>query len=93
MDPIPLLDPKPGLLENQVAAGLGASGGDDVLVIFGVGIDVSMAEAAAGLTQHHDVNKALFVVPPRDHHRRLDLLARILVADAEVITLVPEWTD
>lgn len=91
--PTPLLVPRPGLNETQTAAGLGRRGDDEVLVLFGVGIDVGIPETAAGLLHHHQPDEVVVVVPPRDRHHRIDAMVAALDRPSAVVELEGEWAD
>lgn len=95
LNPIPLLRERPGLTESQPAAGLGRRGEHDVLVIFTVGIDLGVAETAAGLAAVHEttsgIDEIIVVVPSRDLHQRIIDSVAALALPSTVMTLEGEW--
>ena len=92
LNPIPLLFERPGLLETQPAAALGAkTDGTIVLVTCTVGLDLGIAETAAGLAALHSPDEILVVVPPRDKHQRIVDAVGALATPASVVTLEGEW--
>ncbi len=95
LDPIPLLRPRPGLMESQPAAGLGRRGNQHVLVVFTVGIDLGVAETAAGLAATHEVasriEEVIVVVPSRDLHQRIIDSVASLALPSTVMSLEGEW--
>ena len=93
LNPIPLLHPRPGLLESQPAAGLGERGGSAVLVVCTVGLDLGIAETAAGLIALHQPDEVVVVVPPRDRHQRIVEAAARLAVPAVVVAVEGEWSD
>ena len=93
LDPTPLLDPRPGLMESQPAAGLGRRGTETVLVVFTVGLDLGVTETAAGLIALHEPDAALIVLPARDRHPRIVEAAQALGCPTEVVALEGEWSD
>ncbi len=93
LDPTPLLDPRPGLMEAQPAAGLGRRDDETVLVVFTVGLDLGVTETAAGLIALHRPDAALIVLPERDRHPRIVEAATSLACPTEVIAVSGEWSD
>lgn len=94
VDPIPLLIPRPGLVESQPAAALGyRSDGTKVLVVCSTGIDLGVAETAAGLIRYHGPNEVVVAMPPRDHHPRIVESLDALSVPAVLAPLIGEWSD
>jgi len=94
LHPVPLLMARPGLVETQPAAGIGTtSDGATVLAVFSTGIDLGVAETAAGLTALHKPDKILAVMPERDHHPRIVESLAALAVPGELVPLVGEWSD
>ncbi len=97
LDPIPLLRERPGLMESQPAAGLGRRGPHRVLVVFTVGLDLGVAETAAGLAALHSraggesVDEVIVVVPGRDLHQRIIDSVDALALPSTVVALEGEW--
>lgn len=93
LNPVPLLFERPGLMESQPAAALGVDGDDSsVLVVCTVGLDLGIAETAAGLTALHQPKRVVVVVPPRDHHQRIVDAVSSLAVPSTVVSVVGEWT-
>lgn len=94
LNPIPLLIERPGLLETQPAAALGTkSNGSTVLVACTVGLDLGIAETAAGLAALHQPDEILVVVPPRDEHQRIVDAVASLAFPSSVVTIAGEWAS
>jgi len=94
LNPIPLLIPRPGLVETQPAAGLGeADDGTTVLVVFSTGIDLGVAETAAGLSALVKPDRVLVAMPSRDHHRRISESLATLAVPADLVAVEGEWSD
>lgn len=93
LNPVPLVRPRPGLNENQPAAALGARGSTSVLVAFAVGLDLGIAETAAGLSALHGVDEVVVVVPPRDAHERIIAAVESLLLPSSVVAIDGEWSD
>ena len=93
LNPIPLLIERPGLMESQPAAGLGTRDGRKVLVACTVGLDLGIAETAAGLTALHDPDELIVVVPPRDRHQRIIDAVDALAVPSTVIAVEGEWAS
>jgi len=93
LNPIPLLYERPGLMESQPAAALGERDGATVLVVCTVGLDLGIAETAAGLAALHEPASVIVVVPPRDHHPRIVDSVATLAAPSEVVAIEGEWSD
>lgn len=98
LNPIPLLRERPGLMETQPAAGLGRRGTSTVLVVFAVGLDMGIAETAAGLAATHagqpdgdNIAEIIVVVPTRDRHPRIIESVETLRLPARVIAIEGEW--
>ena len=93
LSPTPLLIPRPGLKESQPAAARGRRGDVEVVAVFSVGLDVGIAETAAGLVNLHRPEELLLVVPHRDRHHRIEAMITALDVDSTVVTLEGEWAD
>lgn len=93
LNPIPLLHERPGLNETQPAAALGTSGNDTVLVCCTVGLDLGIAETAAGLAALHQPDSLVVVLPPRDRHQRIIDAVASLSISSRVETVEGEWVD
>ena len=94
LHPIPLLVPRPGLVESQPAAGLGEdSDGRKVLLIASTGIDLGVVETAAGLSAYTKPDRIVVVMPARDHHPRIVQSLTTLAVPAELVALEGEWSD
>jgi len=98
LNPIPLLRARPGLMESQPAAGLGRRGPHHVLVVFTVGLDLGVAETAAGLAGQHStseggegVDEVIVVVPGRDLHQRIIDSVDALALPSTVVAVEGEW--
>ena len=92
LNPIPLLFERPGLLETQPAAALGAkTNGTVVLVTCTVGLDLGIAETAAGLAALHNPDEIVVVVPPRDEHQRIVDAVAALATPSSVVAIAGEW--
>ncbi|MDW3178092.1 MAG: hypothetical protein R8J94_11945 [Acidimicrobiia bacterium] len=98
VNPIPLLRERPGLLENQPAAGLALRGSQQILVVFTVGVDLGVAETAAGLAGRHalsagstGVDEVIVVVPTRDLHQRIIDSVDALALPSTVVAIEGEW--
>ena len=93
LDPTPLLIERPGLMENQPAAAVGETeAGDKVLVACTVGLDLGIAETAAGLIALHNPDRVIVVVPPRDNHPRIVDAVATLAVPSTVVALEGEWS-
>ncbi len=93
LDPIPLLEPRPGLMESQPAAALGHRGDETVLAVFSVGLDLGVAETAAGLVAMHQPASAIIAMPQRDQHPRIIDAAGLLACPTKVVPMNGEWSD
>ena len=93
LDPIPLLEARPGLMETQPAAALGRRGDEQVVVVFTVGLDLGITETAAGLIALHAPDAAVIALPERDRHPRIVEASAALACPTEVVSLVGEWSD
>ncbi len=92
LNPIPLLFARPGLMETQPAAALGArADGTSVLVACTVGLDLGIAETAAGLSALHCPDEINVVVPQRDMHQRIVDAVAALSTTSSVIAVDGEW--
>ncbi len=92
LNPVPLLVPRPGLMETQPAAALGVShDGSSVLVACAVGLDLGIAETAAGLSALHRPDEVVVVVPPRDQHQRIVDAVAALAIPSSVVAIEGEW--
>ena len=92
LNPIPLLFERPGLLETQPAAALGnKADGTSVLVTCTVGLDLGIAETAAGLAALHQPDEILVVLPPRDMHQRVVDAVDALAFPSKVIAVDGDW--
>lgn len=93
LNPVPLLHERPGLMETQPAAALGTSGDETVLACFTVGLDLGIAETAAGLVALHRPDALVVALPPRDLHPRIvEAVARLSIP-SRVETIEGEWVD
>ena len=94
LHPIPLLIPRPGLVESQPAAASGVdTEGRKVLVICSTGIDLGVVETAAGLSAFIEADRVVVVMPARDHHPRIGQSLKTLAVPAELVALEGEWSD
>ena len=94
LNPVPLLFPRPGLMETQPAAALGTrSDGSRVLVACTVGLDLGIAETAAGLSALHQPDEIIVVVPPRDLHQRIVDSVAALSVGSKVVAVEGDWTS
>lgn len=93
LNPIPLLYERPGLNEAQPAAAIGDRDGTKVLVVCTVGLDLGIAETAAGLAALHSPDSVIVVLPPRDHHRRIVDAVSTLAVPSEIVVIDGEWSD
>lgn len=94
LNPIPLLVPRPGLVESQPAAGVGDDvNGAKTLVVCSTGIDLGVAETAAGLAAYTSPDRIVVVMPTRDHHPRIVASLATLGPPAELVALDGEWSD
>ncbi len=93
LNPIPLLHERPGMNETQPAAALGTSADDIILVCCTVGLDLGIAETAAGLIALHQPDSLIVVLPPRDHHPRIVDAVASLAVPSRVETVEGEWVD
>ena len=94
LNPIPLLFARPGLMETQPAAGLGATvDGAVALVTFTVGLDLGIAETTAGLAALHEPDEIIVVVPPRDRHQRIVDAVDALSLPSRVIAIEGAWAS
>ena len=92
LNPVPLLFARPGLMETQPAAALGVDAdGASVLVVCTVGLDLGVAETAAGLAALHQPDRIIVVVPPRDHHQRIVDAVDALAVRSTVVSVEGEW--
>ena len=92
MNPVPLLFARPGLMETQPAAALGIKeDGSRVLVACTVGLDLAIAETAAGLSALHEPDEVVVVVPPRDMHQRIVDAVKALSIPSSVVAVEGEW--
>ncbi len=93
LNPVPLLFPRPGLMESQPAAALGRKAdGSSVLVACTVGLDIGIAETAAGLAALHQPDEVIVVVPPRDMHQRIVDAVAALSVPSTVVAIEGEWS-
>jgi hypothetical protein len=85
--------PRPNLSDVDVAVARGATpGGEPVVVVCSVGIDVELVPAAADARALLDPDAALWlVVPQRDDHPVTRRLAERLRSPARVLTLPDAW--
>ncbi len=93
LNPIPLLLERPGLNESQPAAALGLRGDTSVLVACTVGLDLGIAETAAGLVALHEPDELVVVVPPRDQHQRITDAVDALNLPSQVVAIEGEWVS
>ena len=94
VDPVPLLFPRPGLVETQPAAAVGTTpDGKQVGVVCSTGIDLGVAETAAGIIARYEPESVLIAMPERDHHPRIVASLESLVVPAQMIAITGEWTD
>lgn len=94
LNPVPLLLPRPGLVESQPAVGMGQSvDGDNVLVVCSTGIDLGVAETAAGLAALMQPQRIVVVMPQRDHHPRIGAALETLAHPAELVAVEGLWSD
>lgn len=93
LNPIPLLHERPGLNETQPAAALGTSADGTILVCCTVGLDLGIAETAAGLVALHKPDALIVVLPPRDRHQRIVDAVASLSISSRVETIEGEWVD
>lgn len=93
LNPIPLLRERPGLNETQPAAALGTRGDTSVLVACTVGLDLGIAETAAGLVALHRPDELVVVLPKRDMHQRIVDSVAALAVPSSVLALEGEWVD
>lgn len=100
LNPIPLLQERPGLNESQPAAALGRRGEDRVLVTFVVGLHLGIVETSAGLAALHSVESGgqgvddiIVVLPERDRHQRIIDSVAALALPSEVIAVEGEWAS
>lgn len=97
LNPVPLLRERPGLMETQPAAALGERDGSPVLAVFTVGLDLGIAETAAGLAAtfgaDRGVDEIRVIVPTRDKHQRIVDAVDSLRLPAQVIAIDGEWTS
>ena len=94
LNPVPLLIPRPGLVETQPAAGIGqGNNGEDVLVVCSTGIDLGVAETAAGLAAQNQPQRIVVVMPQRDHHPRIAQALETLACPAELVAVEGAWSD
>lgn len=91
LHPVPLLEARPGLQEDQPAAALGAVRDDEVLVVFAVGLDLGVSETAAGLIGLHEPTRVIVAMPSRDHHDRIRSSLDRLSVPVDLIALEGEW--
>lgn len=89
LQPVPLLEPRPGLNEIQPAAALADDG--QTLCVFVAGIDVGVAETVAALSQLHEVDNAVVVHPRQDAHPRVSTALERLRIPIEERVLEGEW--
>lgn len=93
LHPVPLLEARPGLQEDQPAAALGSVGEEEVLVVFAVGLDLGVSETAAGLIGLHQPSRVVVAMPPRDHHDRIRSSLERLSVPASLVAIKGEWAD
>lgn len=94
VNPLPLLVPRPGLVETQPAAALGVGEDEErVLIVCSTGIDLGVAETAAGLAALTTPSRIVVVMPQRDHHPRITQSLETLAWPAELVALEGEWSD
>ena len=93
LNPIPLLHERPGLNEAQPAAALGANSEGSVLVVCTVGLDLGVAETAAGLAALHQPDSIVVALPERDRHQRIIDSVASLAAPSKVVAVEGEWVD
>ena len=92
LDPTPLLIERPGLMESQPAGAIGVDeAGDKVLVCCAVGLDLGIAETAAGLVALHKPDRVVVAVPPRDEHPRIVAAVSELAVPSVVVAVEGEW--
>ena len=94
VDPVPLLFARPGLVESQPAAGIGKdSEGRSIALVCSTGIDLGVAETAAGLIARYEPDSVLVAMPERDHHPRIVSAMEALVVPAHLVAVSGEWSD
>ena len=94
LQPTPLLIARPGLVESQPAAALGTDAEElKVLVVCSTGIDLGVAETAAGLTALLAPDRIMVVMPARDHHERIAKSLSALTCPAELVAIEGDWSD
>jgi len=93
VNPIPLIRERPGLNESQPAASLGLRGETSVLIACTVGLDLGIAETAAGLVALHQPDELIVVVPPRDQHQRITDAVDALDLPSQVVAIEGEWVS
>lgn len=91
VNPIPLIHQRPGLNEAQPAAALGVREDTSVLVACTVGLDLGIAETAAGLVAIHEPDELIVVVPQRDMHQRIIDAVDALALRSQVVAIEGEW--
>ncbi len=83
---------RPNLREQSTAPALGVGvGGERVLVVCGVGIDLELVPDAAELAEDHRPDRVVLAVPPRDHLALLDALASLMPVPTEVVEVPTSW--
>lgn len=92
VNPIPLIRERPGLNESQPAAALGVAGDKSVLVTCAVGLDLGIAETAAGLIALHEPDELVVVLPPRDQHQRITDAVNALAVPSRIVAIEGEWS-
>ncbi len=93
LDPTPLLTDRPGLMESQPAAAIGVDDdGQKVLVCCTVGLDLGIAETAAGLVAFHTPDRVVVALPPRDEHPRIAEAVAGLAVPSRIIAIEGEWS-
>jgi len=100
INPIPLLHERPGLMEAQPAAAIGRRGNETVLVVCSVGLDLGVAETAAGLAAYlcgddtiHSIDEVIVAVPTRDRYQRIVDSVAGLALPSSVLAVEGEWSD
>jgi hypothetical protein len=84
--------PRPNVRDPQPAAAVGEhEGGDRLLVVCSVGVDLDLVPIAADLADREGVARIVLVTPPRDQVPILRTLASRLAVPADLVALAGDW--
>lgn len=91
LDPLAPLEPRGGIHEDHPVAAHGLQGTVSVLVVASAGIDLDLVPHAAGHLAATGADRAILLLPARDHHPAIERQAQYLRVPAELVAIDEPW--